>query len=70
MSYREFPIAIGTASGTALSSFAFLHIEDIFTSAILAIIGALISFLMSCILNLFLKPSLRKFKNKRKINKK
>ncbi|KXO01229.1 hypothetical protein LS48_01825 [Aequorivita aquimaris] len=65
MSYKEFPIAIGTVSGTALSAFAVLPVENIVTSAILAVIGAIISFLMSCLLNLFLKPRLKKFKKKK-----
>lgn len=65
MYYKEFPVAVGTVSGTALSTFAILPVEDIFTSAILAVIGAIISFLMSCLLNLFLKPNFKKSKKKK-----
>jgi len=64
--YREFPIAMGTASGTFLSTFAALEVQDIFISALLAIIGAVISFLMSCLLNLLVKPRLKNFSPKKK----
>lgn len=66
MYYREFPIAVGTASGTFLSTFAALEVQDIFISALLAIVGAIISFLMSCLLNLIIKPKFTKHRKKRK----
>jgi len=66
MYYREFPIAMGTASGTFLSTFAALEVQDIFISALLAIVGAIISFLMSCLLNLVIKPKFTKHRKKRK----
>ena len=66
MSYRDFPIAMGTASGTFLSTFAALEVQDIFISALLAIIGAVISFLMSCLLNLFVKPRLKNYSTKKR----
>tara|TARA_R110002012_G_scaffold59605_4_gene156090 strand:- start:1538 stop:1744 length:207 start_codon:yes stop_codon:yes gene_type:complete len=66
MYYREFPIAMGTASGTFLSTFAALEVQNIFTSALLAIVGAIISFLMSCLLNLIIKPKFKKHRKKRK----
>lgn len=69
ITYREFPIAIGTASGTFLSTFAALKVEDIFISALLAVIGAVISFLMSCMLNLFIKPRLKNYNRRKKRNK-
>jgi len=62
MSYRELPIVMGTASGTFLSSFAALQVEDILISAFLAIIGALVSFMMSCLLNLFIKPKFKRYR--------
>ncbi len=70
MNYKEFPIAMGTASGTFLSSFAAMNVEDIFISTFLAILGAVISFMMSCILNLYVKPKLRQFRKKDKERKK
>ena len=70
MNYKEFPIAMGTASGTFLSSFAAFNVEDIFISTFLAILGAVISFMMSCILNLYVKPKLRQFRKKDKERKK
>lgn len=66
MNYKEFPIAMGTASGTFLSTIAALKAEDILVSAILAILGAVISFILSCLLNLFIKPGLKKLKLMRK----
>lgn len=69
MGYKELPIATGTASGTFLSSFAALQVEDILISALLAIIGAVISFIMSCLLNFFVKPKL-KLKNRDHKNEK
>ncbi len=59
-------IWMGTACGTFLSSLSIIHIEDILITAILASIGAVISFLMSCFLNLFLKPKLGRFKRNKK----
>lgn len=67
MNYKELPIAMGTASGTFLSSLAALKAEDILITAILAILGAVISFILSCLLNLFIKPRLKKLKTKRKM---
>lgn len=69
MNYKDFPIAMGTASGTFLSTFAALEVEDIFVSTLLAVIGAVISFIMSCILNMYVKPKLGQFKNGRKSKK-
>ncbi|MDP2693085.1 MAG: hypothetical protein Q8O88_05610 [bacterium] len=66
MNYKEFPIAMGTVSGTFLSTIAALKAEDIFVTAILAILGAVISFILSCLLNIFIKPRLKKLKPKRK----
>jgi len=59
-------IWMGTVSGTFLSSLSLIRIEDILITALLASIGAVISFVLSCFLNLFLKPKLGKFKKKRK----
>lgn len=70
MNYKELPIAMGTASGTFLSTIAALKAEDIFVTAILAILGAVISFILSCLLNLFIKPKIKKLKTNRKKNKK
>lgn len=70
MGNKEFPIAMGTASGTFLSSFAALQVEDILTSALLAVIGAVISFIMSFLLNFFVKPRLRKLKSQNQDSKK
>lgn len=69
MNYKEFPIAMGTASGTFLSTFATMNVEDLFISALLAIVGAVISFVMSCILNLYIKPKLDQFQKGKKRKK-
>ena len=59
-------IWMGTASGTLLSSISLFHIEDILIAAILASFGAVISFLMSCFLNFYLKPKFGKSKKHKK----
>jgi predicted RND superfamily exporter protein len=69
MNYRELPIAMGTTIGTFLSTFAALKVEDIFVSALLAIMGAILSFLMSCILKVYIKPKLEHFQKKKKKKK-
>lgn len=59
-------IWMGTVSGIFLSSLSLIRIEDILVTALLASIGAIISFILSCFLNLFLKPKLGKFNKNRK----
>ena len=67
MDVKHLPIWLGTAGGTFLSSMSLLRTEDILVTALLASLGAVVSFLMSCFLNLFLKPKLGKFKKDRKV---
>ena len=45
----------GTAGGTFLSVLPNLSSEDIFKTVILAAIGAIVSFLLSLVLKLFIK---------------
>ena len=47
----------GTAGGTFLSVLPNLSSEDIFKTVILAAIGAIVSFLLSLVLKLFIKKS-------------
>jgi hypothetical protein len=47
----------GTASGTFLSVLPNLSSEDVFKTVILAAIGAIVSFLLSLVLKLFIKKS-------------
>lgn len=47
----------GTAGGTFLSVLPNLSSEDVFKTVILAAIGAIVSFLLSLVLKLFIKKS-------------
>jgi hypothetical protein len=47
----------GTAGGTFLSILPNLSSEDVFKTVILAAIGAIVSFLLSLVLKLFIKKS-------------
>lgn len=47
----------GTAGGTFLSVLPNLSSEDVFKTVILASIGAIVSFLLSLVLKLFIKKS-------------
>jgi len=62
MDIKHGQIWLGTAGGTFLSSLSVIQAKDILLTVVLASIGAVVSFLMSCILNHFLKPKLGKFK--------
>ena len=66
MDVNHFHIWMGTAGGTLLSSLSLIQTEDIVITAILASIGAVISFLMSCMLNLLLKPKEGRIKKNKK----
>lgn len=57
---------MGTASGTFLSSLGLIRTEDLLITALLATIGAIVSFLISFFLNLLLKPKIEKINKKRK----
>lgn len=46
---------LGTASGTFLSLLPNLHSHDIFKTIVLASIGAIVSFVISYILKIFIK---------------
>lgn len=50
--------------GTFLSSIIHIGVEDIFTTTILAIIGAIISFVVSIVLKYMHKELKSRFKNK------
>jgi hypothetical protein len=47
----------GTAGGTFLSVLPNLSSDDVFKTVILAAIGAIVSFLLSLVLKLFIKKS-------------
>lgn len=66
MDAEHLPIWMGTAGGTFLSSIGLLPMENFLLTILLASVGAVVSFLMSCFLNLFLKPKLGKFKRQKK----
>lgn len=66
MDIKHGQIWLGTAGGTVLSSLSLIRAEDILLTVILATIGAVVSFLISYILNLFLKPKIGKFKKNKK----
>ena len=51
----------GTAGGTFLSVLPNLSSEDVFKTVILAAIGAIVSFLLSLVLKLFIKKSDQQF---------
>ena len=65
MDFKPAQIWLGTAGGTFLSSLNLIRFEDLIVTVLLATIGALVSFLMSCLLNSFLKPKKGKFKKKK-----
>ena len=56
MDVNHYSIWMGTAGGTFLSSLSLIQTEDIVVTAFLASLGAGISFLMSYMLTLILKP--------------
>ena len=47
--------AIGTAGGTFLSVLPNLHSEDVLKTIILATLGAIVSFLISLLLKIFIR---------------
>ena len=56
MNHTNFTLR-GTAGGTFLSVLPNLSSEDVFKTVILAAIGAIVSFLLSLVLKLFIKKS-------------
>lgn len=72
MGFKESPIVMGTASGTLVSTLAMVAYDDIVRTIFLATLGAVVSFVVSYILNKLLKPfrGYRKKLKKRKKEKK
>jgi len=66
MVLKNAPVWMGTASGTLLSSLGLIRTEDIFKTVLLASIGAIVSFVISCFLNLIIKMKNHKFKKHKK----
>ena len=56
--HQDLSTALGTASGTVLTVFATIDLQDVFKTVLLAIIGATVSFVVT----LFLKWVVRKIK--------
>ena len=50
MKLSNLRLGIGTGSGTLLSAFAFVNTDDILKTAVLAAIGAVVSFAISWVL--------------------
>tara|TARA_R100000935_G_scaffold56566_2_gene88422 strand:- start:1274 stop:1477 length:204 start_codon:yes stop_codon:yes gene_type:complete len=65
MNIKQDAVWVGTAGGTFFPTLGLIRIEDIIITIILASIGAVVSFLLSCLLNLFLKPRFGKKKRKK-----
>jgi len=69
MGFKDSPIVMGTASGTLVSTFAMVAYDDIVRTIFLATLGAVVSFVVSYILNKLSKP-FRTYRMKRKKKKK
>lgn len=53
--HHEHSTALGTASGTVLTVFATIDVQDYLKTVILAIVGATVSFVVSLIFKWFMK---------------